>query len=163
TWASTTLVASHRPSMPTSITPTSTATSANHRKAAAVTASKYVGRTPVSASRSAIAEICSAKSSSLIGSPLRRIRSLIRSRWGEVRVAHRRASPGDRLGSGGRDPPGLVVAGVLVEIRQRVRELHGGRRGLRQDARRWRGAFLRGTRVGIALLRTVSASSTTLP
>jgi len=40
TWASTMLVASQRPSMPTSITATSTAMSANHRNAAAVTASK---------------------------------------------------------------------------------------------------------------------------
>ena len=40
TWPSTTLVASHRPSSPTSITITSTATSANQRKAAAVTISK---------------------------------------------------------------------------------------------------------------------------
>ena len=40
TWASTTLVASQRPSSPTSTTATSTATSANQRKAAAVTASK---------------------------------------------------------------------------------------------------------------------------
>ena len=40
TWASTTLVASHRPSRPTSITATSTAASANQRNAAAVHASK---------------------------------------------------------------------------------------------------------------------------
>ena len=40
TWASTTLVASHRPSSPTSITATSTAMSANQRNAAAVHASK---------------------------------------------------------------------------------------------------------------------------
>ena len=40
TWAVTTLVASHRPSSPTSTTATSTAVSANQRKAAAVHASK---------------------------------------------------------------------------------------------------------------------------
>ena len=40
TWASTMFVASQRPSSPTSATTTSTATSANHRNAAAVTASK---------------------------------------------------------------------------------------------------------------------------
>ena len=40
TWASTTLVASHRPSRPTSTTATSTAVSANQRNAAAVHASK---------------------------------------------------------------------------------------------------------------------------
>ena len=84
TWAFTTLVASQRPSMPTSMTPTSTATSANQRNAAAVTASKYVGRTPVIASMSAMPAICSANSTSLIGSALRRMRSLIFSRWGLV-------------------------------------------------------------------------------
>jgi hypothetical protein len=40
TWASTTLVASHRPSSPTSTTMASTATSANHRNADAVRISK---------------------------------------------------------------------------------------------------------------------------
>ena len=40
TWASTTLVASQRPSSPTSTTATSTAMSENQRRAAAVTASK---------------------------------------------------------------------------------------------------------------------------
>ena len=46
TCASHTLVASHRPSRPTSTTATSTARSANQRNAAAVAASKYDGRTP---------------------------------------------------------------------------------------------------------------------
>ena len=86
TWASTTLVASHIPSRPTSITPTSTAVSANHRKAAAVHASKYDGRTPIRPSRSATAAICSANDSSSIGSPSRAMRSLMRSRWGLVYV-----------------------------------------------------------------------------
>ena len=86
TWASTTFVASQRPSSPTSITATSTATSANQRNAAAVHASKYVGRTPVSPSRSATAAICSASSSSSMGSALRVNRSLIRSRCGLVYV-----------------------------------------------------------------------------
>ena len=75
TCASHTLVASQRPSSPTSTTATSTARSANQRNAAAVVVSKYDGRTPVSISRSATAAICSANSSSLIGSPLRLIRS----------------------------------------------------------------------------------------
>ena len=49
-------------------------------------ASKYVGRTPISPSRSAMAAICSANDSSSIGSPSRARRSLIRSRWGLVYV-----------------------------------------------------------------------------
>ena len=82
TCASTTFVASHRPSSPTSTTATSTAMSANQRNAAAVQASKYVGRTPVSPSRSAIG-------GDLLGEllvadrlPLRASRSLTRSRCG---------------------------------------------------------------------------------
>ena len=86
TCAWTTFVASQRPSRPTSTTATSTATSANQRNAAAVHASKYDGRTPVSPSRSATAAICSANSSSLIGSALRARRSFTRSRCGLVYV-----------------------------------------------------------------------------
>ena len=86
TWAETTLVASQRPSRPTSTTATSTAMSANQRNAAAVHASKYDGRTPVNPSRSATAAICSAKSSSPIGSALLARRSFTRSRCGLVYV-----------------------------------------------------------------------------
>jgi hypothetical protein len=86
TCASTTFVASQRPSMPTSTTATSMATSANQRNAHAVTISKKLGRTPATSSSSAIAPICSARSSSEIGSVLRLIRSFSRSRCGLVYV-----------------------------------------------------------------------------
>ena len=86
TWAWTTLVASQRPSRPTSTTATSTAVSANQRNAAAVHASKYVGRTPIRPSRSATAATCSANDSSSIGSASRARRSLTRSRCGLVYV-----------------------------------------------------------------------------
>ena len=68
TWPSPTFVASHRPSSPTSTTATSTAASANVRKAAAVRISKYDGRTPASTSRSAVARTSSANVSSSMGS-----------------------------------------------------------------------------------------------
>ena len=73
-----TFVASHRPSMPTSTTATSTASSANQRNIAAVMISKKLGRIAERISRSAIAPICNPNSVSSIGSPLMQIRSLIR-------------------------------------------------------------------------------------
>ncbi len=69
TSASTTLVASNRPSSPTSITATSTATSANHASAAAVTSSNQLGVIPSSGSTAARSLMAAARSSSLMGSP----------------------------------------------------------------------------------------------
>ncbi|MCI3950439.1 MAG: hypothetical protein K0R11_2373 [Acidimicrobiales bacterium] len=84
TTPSATLVASWRPAMPTSRTTASTGRSANQRKAARVSASKRVGRTPLDASRAAMPTSTSASSSSEMGSPLRDNRSLTRSRSGLV-------------------------------------------------------------------------------
>ena len=77
-----TFVASQRPSIPTSTTATSTASSANQRNIAAVMISKKLGRTPEIISRSEIAPTCKPNSSSLIGSQLIQIRSLMRSKCG---------------------------------------------------------------------------------
>ena len=84
TSASTTLVASNRPSRPTSITATSTATSANHDSAAAVTSSNQLGVMPDSGSTAATSVMAAASASSSIGSPFQAMRSLSASRCGLV-------------------------------------------------------------------------------
>ena len=89
TCPSTTLVASQVPPSPTSMTPTSTATSANHRNTAASTTSKYDGSSPISRSTSAMTRNCSSSSASSIGSPFTMRRSLTRSRCGLVVVPTR--------------------------------------------------------------------------
>lgn len=80
----TTLVASNRPRRPTSTTATSTLSVANQPKAAAQTNSNQLSRSPTTISRSDSSVRISARSRSLIGSPLRRMRSLISEMCGEV-------------------------------------------------------------------------------
>ncbi len=84
TLPSTTLVLSHRPPSPTSITATSTASSANQASAAAVRSSNRVGGSSISCSSRASDSRISTKAPSSMGSPLRAIRSLTRTRLGLV-------------------------------------------------------------------------------
>ena len=61
-----------------------------------------------------------------------------------LRVAHRRAQRGDRVGRRRRDPTGLLVGRVLVEVGERVVVGHGSlrlrpvRRDAQDAALRWR-------------------------
>jgi hypothetical protein len=48
-------------------------------------------------------------------------------RVGVLRVAHRRAQPGDVVERRRRDPPGLLVRRVVVQVGERVLVLHVGR------------------------------------
>ena len=66
------------------MTATSTASSANQAKAAAVSSSKRVGGSSISCSKRASASRTSTKASSSMGSPLRDRRSLTRLRLGLV-------------------------------------------------------------------------------
>ena len=86
TCASATLVASYRPSRPTSTTAASTASWLNQAKAVAVSSSKYDGRSAKNSrsSRAAISLTTRAKSSRSIGSALREMRSVTCSRCGLV-------------------------------------------------------------------------------
>ena len=81
-------------------------------------------------------------------------------RVAEVRIAHRIEQALDLLGRGGGEVARRLVTGVLRDVVQRLEEVQA------QDAAR-RGRLVRpasrGTRVGFALVFTVSASITTLP
>ena len=81
---STTLVLSHRPPSPTSMTATSTASSANQASAAAVRSSNRLGVSSISGSSRASDSSVSTRAPSSMGSPLRDIRSLTRTRLGLV-------------------------------------------------------------------------------
>ncbi len=81
------LVASHAPPIPTSKTASDTGLSENHTNASAVSASKYVTRSPLaSTSRKygSSRSYSSANSSSEMGSPHTEIRSVTECRCGEV-------------------------------------------------------------------------------
>ena len=90
---STTLVASQRPPIPTSMTVASTGRLAKYPKAAAAMSSNQVGRSPSpsSGSRAASSLRTSARSISLIGDRSTMMRSLIFSRCGLIKVPTRRA------------------------------------------------------------------------
>ena len=81
---STTLVASKRPSIPTSTTAASTASSAKWRSAAAVTVSNQVARIPRCSAKRATAPTAAPKSSAGIGAESTQIRSVTSTRWGLV-------------------------------------------------------------------------------
>ena len=86
TAALTMLVQSHVPPRPTSTTATSTASSANQVRAAAVSSSKRVGGSSIRLSMRDSVSSRSVNVSSSIGSPLRARRSLTRDRLGLVYV-----------------------------------------------------------------------------
>ena len=80
----TTLVQSQVPPSPTSTTMASTASVANHDRAAAVRSSKRVGRSSINGSSSASSVRTAVRASSSIGSPLRASRSATAWRLGLV-------------------------------------------------------------------------------
>ncbi|MCY1308292.1 hypothetical protein D9M70_582880 [compost metagenome] len=79
-----TLVASSDPPSPTSMTARSAGVSLMARKPAAVVLSNTVAWPPVSAMAASTRSRMAFSASSVISVPARRIRSLKRTRWGEV-------------------------------------------------------------------------------
>ncbi len=121
-----TLVESHVPPSPTSMTPTSTPSSEKCRKAATVKSSKRVRVMPVTASASESRSINAMNASSSIASPFTAMRSFDRVQVGARECSHPQTS-GAQQRAGERGRRALAVGARDVNRRVvvvRVGELH---------------------------------------
>ena len=136
TLPSTTLVLSHWPPNPTSITATSTASSANQASAAAVRSSKRVGASSMSCSSRASDSRISTKAPSSIGSPLRADPLVDPDQVGTGVRAHGQPLGGEECGGHGRGRSLAVgsgdvqrrigALGIPEQAGQRSHPLQGG-------------------------------------